>query len=101
MLNLHRDRKSQGVNGGEMGRSLMTTSRMVTMRSIGYKNVAYQKSYNVVSISCDNSSQTEKDNVSCVPRHNEVKSQSGNIRKRKDRKFTFEIFTEGCKTMHY
>ena len=39
MLNLHRDKKSQGVNRGEMGRSLVTTGRMVMMRSIGYKYV--------------------------------------------------------------
>ena len=37
MLNLHRDKKSYGVNRGEMGRSLVTTGRMVMMRSIGYK----------------------------------------------------------------
>ena len=37
MLNLHRDKKSQDVNLGEMGRSLVTTGRMVMMRSIGYK----------------------------------------------------------------
>ena len=37
MLNLHRDKKLQGVNRGEMERSLVTTGRMVTMRSIGYK----------------------------------------------------------------
>ena len=36
MLNLHRDKKSQGVNRGEMRRYLMTTGRMVTLRPIGY-----------------------------------------------------------------
>ena len=29
--------KSYGENRGEMGRSLVTTGRMVMMRSIGYK----------------------------------------------------------------
>ena len=37
MLNLHRDKKLEGVNRGEMGRSFLTTGRMVMMRSIGYK----------------------------------------------------------------
>ena len=37
MLNLHRDKKLQGVNRGDMGRSFVTTGRMVIMRSIGYK----------------------------------------------------------------
>ena len=37
VLNLHRDKKLQGVNRGEMGRSFVTTGRMVMMRSIGYK----------------------------------------------------------------
>ena len=37
MLNLHRDKKLEGVNRGEMGKSFVTTGRMVTMRSIGYK----------------------------------------------------------------
>ena len=36
MLNLHRDKKMEGVNGGEMGRYLVTSGRMVMMRSIGY-----------------------------------------------------------------
>ena len=37
MLNLDRDKKLQGVNRGEMGRSFVTTGRMVMMRPIGYK----------------------------------------------------------------
>ena len=38
VLNLHRDKKIvRREPGGEMGRSLVTTGRMVMMRSIGYK----------------------------------------------------------------
>ena len=33
---MRRDKKSEGVDRGEMGRSLVTTGRMVTLRSIGY-----------------------------------------------------------------
>ena len=34
VLNLHRDKKLKGVNQGEMGRSFVTTGRVVMMRSI-------------------------------------------------------------------
>ena len=39
MLNLHRDKKSEGVNRGEMRRSLVTTGRMVMMRSIAISEI--------------------------------------------------------------
>ena len=37
MLDVHCDNDSQGVNWGEMGRSLVSTGRIATLTPIGYK----------------------------------------------------------------